>query len=140
MTNKTLAESYLAKAIVRIRMLAFLMEQEGRSDVVREAQETVELALKAMLRHVGIEPPKWHDVGEILLENAWRFPPAIKDNMQKLASISKWLKEEREMSLYGDDNLIPTEHYTKSHAEKAFMEGRFVVALAESLIKPNSIK
>jgi len=33
------------------------------SDVVEEAQEIVELSLKGMLRFVGIEPPKFHDVG-----------------------------------------------------------------------------
>ena len=57
MTSTTLAESYLRKASVRIRVLEVLQEQGAHSDVVREAQELVELALKGMLRFVGIAPP-----------------------------------------------------------------------------------
>jgi HEPN domain-containing protein len=40
--------------------------EDDYSDVVREAQEIVELALKGMLRQIGIEPPKWHDVGQLI--------------------------------------------------------------------------
>jgi hypothetical protein len=42
--------------------------------VVREAQEIVELSLKGMLRQVGVESPKWHDVGGFLLQFGDRFP------------------------------------------------------------------
>ena len=44
MTNPDLARSYLAKAQLRLEALAFLLERGGYSDVVREAQELVELA------------------------------------------------------------------------------------------------
>lgn len=54
MTNTTLAESYLWKARVRLKTLDVLLENGAYSDVVREAQEIVELALKGMLRQVGI--------------------------------------------------------------------------------------
>lgn len=60
MTNHTLAQSYLIKATKRLRILDVLMEEAAYSDVVREAQEIVELALKGILRQVGIEPPKQH--------------------------------------------------------------------------------
>jgi HEPN domain-containing protein len=73
MTNITLAQSYLIKATKRLKILDVLLAEKDYSDVVREAQEIVELAQKAMLRHVGIEPPKWHDVGKILLAHADRF-------------------------------------------------------------------
>ena len=57
MTNDQLAKSYLVKAQKRLRILDVLLEEEDYSDVVREAQEVVELAQKAMLRGVGIDPP-----------------------------------------------------------------------------------
>jgi HEPN domain-containing protein len=50
MTQDGLAESYIVKATKRRRVLEVLLEEEAYSDVVREAQELVELALKAMLR------------------------------------------------------------------------------------------
>ena len=57
MTNGALAASYLAKATLRLDILPMLFERAGYSDVVREAQEIVELALKGMLRQAGIEAP-----------------------------------------------------------------------------------
>jgi Fe2+ or Zn2+ uptake regulation protein len=48
MTNISLAQSYLVKATKRLRILDVLLEEDDHSDVVREAQEIVELAQKAM--------------------------------------------------------------------------------------------
>lgn len=73
MTNVSLAQSYLIKARKRLKILPVLLDEASYSDVVREAQEIVELALKGMLRQVGIEPPKWHDVGPLLKEYRARF-------------------------------------------------------------------
>jgi HEPN domain-containing protein len=60
MTNMDLAQSYLIKARKRLKILGVLLQEEDYSDVVREAQEIVELSLKGMLRSAGIEPPKFH--------------------------------------------------------------------------------
>jgi HEPN domain-containing protein len=68
MKNVSLAEGYLNKAQIRLKILPLLLSEEDYSDVIREAQEIVELALKGMLRQIGIEPPKWHDVGPLILE------------------------------------------------------------------------
>lgn len=68
MTNRSLAQSYRKKAEDRLELLDVLERKSAWSDVVREAQEIVELALKDILRDAGIEPPKWHDVGDILVE------------------------------------------------------------------------
>ena len=57
MTNLSLARSYLQKAFVRLKVLQLLFDEGAFSDVIREAQETVELALKGMLRQFGVEPP-----------------------------------------------------------------------------------
>jgi HEPN domain-containing protein len=100
MTNTALAKSFLEKAIKRMLVFPVLMGVDDFSDVVREAQETVELALKGMLRQVGIEPPKWHDVGPALLEFKDRFPDSVKNDLPRLAEISAWLREERELSFY----------------------------------------
>lgn len=96
MTNITLAQSYLKKAVDRLDVLQLLFNKKAYSDVVREAQEIVELASKGMLRAVGIEPPKFHDVGGILLEHKNKFPLEISREMKKVAGISKQLRKERE--------------------------------------------
>jgi len=43
MTNTSLAQSYLVKAIKRLKILAVLLDDAAYSDVVRESQEIVEL-------------------------------------------------------------------------------------------------
>ena len=52
-----------AEAQKRLEALAVLRDEAAHSDVVCEAQELVALALKGTLRAVGIEPPKFRDVG-----------------------------------------------------------------------------
>jgi len=92
MTNGSLALAYLQKATARIDILELLCRKQAWSDVVREAQEIVELALKGMmLRYVGVEPPKWHDVGGILVEHDDRFPGETKESLARMADISKRL-------------------------------------------------
>lgn len=121
-------------------MLDVLLAEEAYSDVIRKAQELVELALKGLLRQVGIDPPKQHDVGGLLVEFRDRFPQLVAVHADKLASIAKWLRKERELSFYGDIDFIPTAEYSKEDAERAITDARFVVEIAEkaiSTINPN---
>ena len=136
MTANELAGSYLAKAGVRLEVLQFLYAREAWSDVVPKAQELVELALKAMLRHAGLDPPKWHDVGPVLLEQVELFPEPVRSQAAKLAEISKWLRKEREFAFYGDIDFIPTREYRREDAERAIADTGIVVAAARSLIEP----
>lgn len=135
MTNKSLALSYLRKATDRLDVLDLLLKKAAFSDVIREAQECVELALKGMLRSVGVEPPKIHDVGGLLLEHADKFPENISIHLERLALISKKLRKERELAFYGDIDFIPTEEYTERDARQAIDDAGFVVDAASRLIK-----
>jgi HEPN domain-containing protein len=85
MTNATLAHSYLVKAQSRLKALEVFLDEGDYSDVVREAQEIVELSLKAMLRYVGIEPPKYHDVGPLVMEHRERFREIASEDISRLA-------------------------------------------------------
>ena len=134
MTNGSLAESYLLKATKRRKILPVLLDEEAYSDVVREAQEIVELALKGMLRQVGIEPPRWHDVGAILREHRERFPPSVVQEVERLAAVSAALRKDRELSFYGEIDFIPTEHYTREHAQRALDDAFWVVSVAAMVI------
>lgn len=88
MTSQTLGEAYLWKAQRRLRVLDVLMEEQAYSDMVREAQEVVELALKALLRFIGVDPPKWHDVGPLLLQFEERLPEPVRRHVGRMAEIS----------------------------------------------------
>jgi HEPN domain-containing protein len=137
-TSGSLARSYLEKARVRLKALAVLRDEGGYSDVVREAQELVELALKGTLRAVGIEPPKFHDVGGLLVEHRAKFPREVGDQLDRAAQISKRLRRERELAFYGDIDFVPTEEYSAVDAARAYDEAAWVVVLAEMVIGPLS--
>lgn len=136
MTNLTLAQSYLVKAQKRLKALAVLLAEEAYSDVVREAQEIVELALKGMLRAVGVDPPRWHDVGGTLLEVADRFAAEVRLTLPELATISRRLRREREFAFCGDEDFIPTAEYSREHGQQAFADAERVVAWASRVIPP----
>jgi len=133
-TNESLARSYLVKAQKRLKALAVLRDEGAHSDVVREAQELVELALKGMLRAVGIEPPKFPDVGGLLLEHEGKFFPDVRERLPWAAEISKRLRWERELAFYGDIDFIPTEEYSAGDGERAYAEAAWVTALAGEVV------
>lgn len=88
-----------------------------------------------MLRQAGVEPPKWHDVGQALKEYQARFPEQAAAQVERLAEISAWLRKEREFSFYGDVDFIPTEEYTRADALRAIADAQFVVSVAEVVIR-----
>jgi HEPN domain-containing protein len=133
-TNSNLAESYLEMARAKLSTLNPLIEQKAYPVVVREAQEIVELALKAMLREGGVEPPKHHDVGPFILEYKDKFKDEVRIHLEKLAQISSWLRSERELSFYGDVDFIPTVQYKLDDAERAYHDAGFVVEIAGKAI------
>ncbi len=135
MTNEDLAHSYLHKASDRLDILDLLFKKKAYSDVVREAQEIVELSLKGMLRYVGIEPPRFHDVGSLLLEHRDRFRGISDKDLVRLVKISKRLRKERELSFYGDIDFIPTEEYSIEDGKYAMEGANFVVGIAKELIR-----
>lgn len=136
MTSITLAQSYLVKATKRLKILPVLLKEQAYSDVVREAQEIVELSLKGMLRAIGVEPPKQHDVGYLLIDFKERFPEEVQVEVERMAKISKWLRKEREFAFYGDVDFIPTEEYTEDEAQRAIEDAELVVKMASKVIEP----
>lgn len=84
------------------------MDAGAYSDVVPEAQELVELALKGMLRQAGVEPPHWDDVGGLVRQHAERFPAVDAQDIDRLARASSWLRKEREFAFYRSRISTPT--------------------------------
>ncbi len=119
MNKKRLVEDYIFRAEKRIKMLEFLKKEESYADVVREAQEVVELLLKGLILFFGLDVPKVHDVSKFIEQNIEIFPEIVKENIEKLKIISKTLRKERELAFYGLIDWIPSEEYTLKDAEKA---------------------
>lgn len=126
MKKDELSAAYLKKARVRLQALSFYKENESYSDVVREAQELVELLLKAVLRAVGVEVPKVHDVGRTLEKYRHLLPPVLSEKLNEIKRISKRLRKERELSFYGAEDFIPTEEYDLEDAQEAIKDAEFI--------------
>ncbi len=135
--NPPLAKAYLAKAEKRMLAIDVLHEEEAYSDVVREAQEVVELATKGMLYLVGIHPPRLHDESRLLLEHRDRFPRDVASRMNDIADISRRLRKDREKAFYGDKKVLPTTAYSAEDSSRAKAEASLVVSLARKAISPS---
>lgn len=129
MRNSDLAADYIRRASLRVKALDVLFDGEGWADVVRESQEVVELALKALLRECGIDPPRVHDVSDVLLVERERLPAAVRQHVEMFADASRELRRDRELAFYGAEDLTPSDFYVRADAERARESARRVVEL-----------
>lgn len=136
MNSFELAKSNLKQAEERLKHAREALETGNYPYVVRQCQEAVELSLKAALRLVGIEPPKWHDVGPLLKRERGRFPQWFQDLIDELASISRSLRKERELAMYGDEEIgvPPEELYTRKDATQTLENALKVVDVVTRLL------
>jgi HEPN domain-containing protein len=134
MRNRELAADYVVRADIRLKAIDVLFEAASWADVVRESQEAVELALKGLLRDLGIEPPRVHDVSDVLLSARERVAPAFQDDVERLAAISRDLRRDRELAFDGAEDLTPSGFYGRDDAARARDGARFVVRIARSLV------
>ncbi len=134
-----MALSYLHGAKSRLSSAKSAFNEKEFPYVVRLSQECVELSLKSALRFVGIEPPKWHDVGFIYEKEADRFPQWFRNEINKLKFISRKLRREREPSMYGDEELDLTldELYYEYDAKVSLEDAVFVYTMCEKLLCDN---
>lgn len=100
-----MAADFLKRANSRLTDAKSAFERKDYPDVVRYCQECVELSLKAVLRLVGIEYPKVHDVSDVLEYSKERFPEWMREEIPKLCEASQSLALERGPSVYGIENL-----------------------------------
>ena len=129
MRNRTLAADYVRRAAMRLRALDALYDVESWPDVVRESQEVVELALKGLLRAVGVDPPRVHDVAEVLGAERARLPAGIANDVDRLSEAYRSLRRDRELAFYGAEDLTPSDFYRERDASEARDAARLVVGL-----------
>ena len=129
MRNLDLALDYLKRSSVRLKALDVLYEGESWADVVRESQEVVELALKALLRSCGVDAPRVHDLAPVLRAESGRLPKSLAPHLDELADASRQLRRDRELAFCGAEDLTPGDFYTRSDADRAIAAARRVVEL-----------
>lgn len=138
MRNAGLAADHVRRAEARLRALDVLFDAESWADVVRESQEVVELALKGLLRSVDVEPPRVHDVAEVLEAERSRLPEPLQHALPQLTEASRRLRRDRELAFYGAEDLTPSDFYRRADAEQARDSARLVVTRVSPHITPAS--
>ncbi|MDH3524234.1 MAG: HEPN domain-containing protein [Acidobacteriota bacterium] len=129
MRNLDLAADYVRRAAVRLEALEVLYGAASWADVVRESQEIVELTLKGLLRSCGVDPPRLHDVSDVLRAESERLPAELRDRLDSLSEISRDLRRDRELAFYGAEDLTPSGFYTEKDASRARDGARLTVRL-----------
>jgi hypothetical protein len=131
-TNVRLGESYIERARGRLPFLRQMQAAGLHADVVRESQEVVELALKGLLRIVGLDPPKEHDVSKFMTGERERLPKAAAQHLREIRRMSKRLRRERELAFYGDDNFVPSDEYDVEDSTEAIRSAETIVGWVEA--------
>jgi HEPN domain-containing protein len=119
---------FVEEAQARVELVRIALERGLWAATVREAQEAVELFLKGALRLAAVEPPRIHDVAEILRKVSDRFPPWFQAQVEALASVSTEMAGDRGLAFYGDERqeIAPQELFDESDARRAFGNLEFV--------------
>ncbi|MEM4311410.1 MAG: HEPN domain-containing protein [Nitrososphaerales archaeon] len=131
-----LSKDYLKRAEVRIKSAEIAYDGKYYPEVVRYAQEAVELSLKASLRSVGIEYPKEHDVGRVLRAAKERFPFWFSQEIDSLGEISSDLASKRAPSLYGIETIgkSPSDLFDELDGRKALSDAKQVFEIVKKLL------
>lgn len=136
MTNDVMARGCLARALARAEAIEVFLAAQAWPDVVRTAQEAVELLLGAALRAAGVEPARTHDPADSLRASAGRFPAWFAEKIPDLAAVSTELAGERGIAFYGDERrgIPPDRLFGREDAERAVEQLSFVRELCERLL------
>lgn len=132
-----IAQSYLKQAGARLSDAEDAYQEGNHPYAVRLSQECVELSLKAVLKAVGIEYPKIHDVSDVLLSVKQRFPEWFQQELGYLSESSKILVKKREASFYGGEEafLSPDEVVGEEDAKDAVERAEKSFTVCRKLIE-----
>ncbi len=132
MKNIRIAQAYLDDARIIFDEAKESLQKGHFHRTVRKCQESVELALKALLRMKGIEYPKAHKIGKVLVETLKTDMDVVL--LQKAADISDQLAIDREPSFYGSEDASAESLYEKDDAENALSGAGFIFSLVKGLV------
>ncbi|MDE0043138.1 MAG: HEPN domain-containing protein [Candidatus Poribacteria bacterium] len=103
-------------------------DSEAWNLAVRRSQEVVELSLKGLLKLMGVETPKIHDVGDTFAKICTKKKIAIEsEKLTEIQRISQQLARDRAPAFYME------KEYTREQANQALQSAGTVLTEAEEL-------
>jgi len=139
MNTRVMAEDYIKRARTNLRQAEDSCSIADFATSIRRAQESVELALKAVLRLLAIEYPLKHDVGDVLetLQRRKDLPSWFTSEIPNLVEISADLSRKRGPAMYGyEAEFKPaSDLFTEEDSNKALEAAKKVFSICERLIR-----
>lgn len=95
------------------------------------------MAVKALLRALGIEYPRSHDVSDILVDHSYVLPETLKSEVRDLAKLVSQLASIRGPALYGyeREGIPASKAFGRDYAEEVFLNVRRYVSLIENALR-----
>ncbi|MFW5704536.1 MAG: HEPN domain-containing protein [Nanoarchaeota archaeon] len=124
MDKSKFIKNYIQTSQRRIKYCENALNDKDFAYVVRESQTIVELCFKALLYRYNFVFPDKPEVSSDLKEVLEIYSDNIKKNYKKFAKLSKELRRNRELALYGDPDAdkVSNEFFTKDQAENYLKE------------------
>jgi len=136
--NRDMARDYLERSLRCLKECKSAYADGDYAGTVRRGQEALELAVKSILRALGIEYPREHDVSDVMLAEKSRMPEEVSRDLEELAALVRELASLRGPATYGlEREGIPAsrifeEGYAREVVEKV---DRYVESIRSVLVK-----
>ena len=138
MTNHSIGRAYIEDARLILHEAELSSHEGHHHRTVPKCQESVEMALKGLLRVAGIEYPKAHRVGRVLLDSPITQVTTL-ERLREIARIADELAATREEAFYGSEEQPAAELFSEEDAAdalgKATLVDAFVRELAQKYLK-----
>lgn len=137
MKTNEMVNDYFFKAKWCLKEAEMALSEKNYSMCVRRSQESLEMAIKALLRSMAIEYPKGHDVGDSLIYIEKKLPDYLRSEVPFLRSLLTELSRVRGPAFYGyeREGIPASEAFSKEYADDKFQSVSKIVSLCEKYLK-----
>ncbi|MEM2136031.1 MAG: HEPN domain-containing protein [Candidatus Jordarchaeaceae archaeon] len=137
MNTEEISKAYFRDSEYTLREAKNALKKGFHHRAVRRAQESVELALKATLRLLGLDYPRRHEVGEFFesaLQNL-NPPQEILNALPEIKRVSLNLVLKRGPAFYGDEAALkpPEQLYTRKDAEEGITNAEYTLKICKEI-------
>lgn len=137
MNTKEMAYDHLSWASGSLGEAKEALARGDYPRTVRRAQECIELAAKAVLRALGIEFPREHDVSDVLRELGGDLPSWFQEVLPQIAESLHRITPKRGPAMYGfERELRPSRGaFTQEDGAAALRDAEFVYEQCERFFR-----
>lgn len=128
MTTEDMARDHIRWAHGSLGEAREALRRKDYPRTVRRAQECVELSVKAVLRALGIEYPKEHDVSDVLRDLRMDLPGWFEEAVPLIADIMAKITPQRGPAMYGMEGQMKPAGaiFSEEDALRALKDAEFV--------------